>query len=248
MTQTKTVKIGKVPFDCLDYHDATKRIIEDAKSKKGGVVVTPNVAHVLQVEKDQKYLNLINEADYVLPDGQPIIWASKALNKPLPAKISGSDLILDLCREAAGHDVSVFLLGGLEGEADKAAANLCKKYPGLKVAGTYYPEFGFEKDEAECQRIVDAINASGASIVFIGVGCPKQEYWAQKYRSQLPGKVLLGIGISIAFCAGTVGRAPKWMQKSGLEWFFRFLQEPKRLGMRYLRCFLFPYIVAKNLA
>ena len=237
------VRIGKIAFDRITYEQATIAVVEAAKSGSGGLVVTPNVAHVLQAEKDERFHSVVAQADFVFADGVPVIWASKLLGNPLPDKISGSDFIYDLCKAAGDADQSVFFLGGMEGEAEQAAENLQKLYPKLKVAGTYFPEFGFEKDDKECQQIVDTINQSGASIVFVGVGCPKQEYWTHKYGPLLPGKVLLGIGISISFCAGNTARAPRWMQKSGLEWLFRFCQEPRRLGLRYLCCFMFPWIV-----
>jgi len=231
------VRIGKLALDPLSFDAALDRMIDLAKNARGAYVVTPNADHVVRAEHDPGFVAICDEADLVLADGMPLLWAAALQGSPLPAKVSGSDVMPALCRRAAAHGLKVFLLGGLGAEAAIAAENLRAASPGLHVAGTYSPPFGFEQDAAECRRIVDLVNASGAHIIFVGVGSPKQERWIARWRTELQAGVLLGVGISIAFAAGTRRRAPRLMQKTGTEWLFRLAQEPRRLAGRYLRDF-----------
>lgn len=240
------IQVGKVLFDKIDFQTATETIVERAKSGPGGLVITPNVAHLLQADQDPNYIDMVKKAFLVLADGMPIIWGAKWLKTPLPEKVSGSDLIYSVCKQAGESDVGVFLLGGDVNEADQAKTRLTTMYPKLHIAGTHYPEFGFDKCPQKTAEIVEKIKASGAKIIFVGVGAPKQEQWSLKVQSQLPDCVFLGVGISISMAAGNTSRAPVWMQKSGLEWIYRFSQEPRRLGLRYLKCMTFPWIVWKT--
>lgn len=225
--------------------EAAQLIVERALRGEGGLVVTPNLAHYFQLDKGSGYLAALKKAFLVLADGMPIFWTSWLLGRGLPEKVSGSDLIYEVCRESGQRGAKVFLFGGWEGEARLAGENLKGRYRDLEIAGTYCPPFGFEQDPAERTMIVEKILSSGAEIVFVGVGSPKQEQFACLVGEQLPEVVFLGVGISIRFCAGTLQRAPRWMQRLGFEWFFRFLQEPRRLGGRYLKCFLFPFLLAR---
>lgn len=231
------VRIGKLAIDAVSFDAALERMVDLAANARGAYVVTPNADHVVRAEKDPSFVAICDDADLVLADGMPLLWAAALQGSPLPAKVSGSDVMPALCRRAAERGLKVFLLGGVGTEAEVAAENLRAASPGLQVAGTYSPPFGFENDAAECRRIVDLVNASGAHIVFVGVGSPKQEQWIARWRTELEAGVLLGVGISIAFAAGTRRRAPRLMQKTGTEWLFRLAQEPRRLAGRYLRDF-----------
>jgi len=161
------------------------------------------------------------------------VWAARLLGKPLPERVSGSDLFPGLCKAAAGTGLRIFLLGGREGAAEEAARILEQRYPGLLFAGTYAPPFGFEKDPAENERAIAAVRAAGPDILFVALGAPKQEIWMYENRERLGVPVLVGVGAAFDLVAGMVRRAPKWMRKAGLEWLHRALLEPRRLGRRY---------------
>jgi N-acetylglucosaminyldiphosphoundecaprenol N-acetyl-beta-D-mannosaminyltransferase len=241
MTEPPRLTIGNLRVHPLTLEQALDRVLALAAARKAAYVVTPNADHVVRAETDAAFAKICEEADLVLADGMPLVWASRWLGARLPERVAGSDLMPGLCARAAATGARVFLLGGLAGEAELAAARLTAKFPGLQVAGTYFPPFGFDRDEAECRRIVAAINDARADLVFVGVGSPKQEAWIARWRSELACGVLLGIGTTIAFEAGTMPRAPRWMQHVGAEWLFRLAREPRRLARRYahdLRFFL----------
>jgi N-acetylglucosaminyldiphosphoundecaprenol N-acetyl-beta-D-mannosaminyltransferase len=142
----------------------------------------------------------------------------------------------------------VFLLGGMPGVAQRAAANLIGTYPGLRIVGTLCPPLGFEHDAAQNDDIVQAIRASDADLIFVCLGSPKQEVWIDKHLARFDKGVFLGVGAAIDFCAGTVQRAPQWMRRSGLEWAYRLSQEPRRLIGRYTKDLYFFVLVARELA
>jgi N-acetylglucosaminyldiphosphoundecaprenol N-acetyl-beta-D-mannosaminyltransferase len=177
---------------------------------------------------------MYKKAALVLPDGMPLLWAGRFLGTPLKAKISGSDLFPKLCGSAAQEGYRVFFLGGREDAALKAADELKRISPNLKVAGVYSPPFGFEKNEVEVENIIRMINKACPDILFVGLGSPKQEKFIFRFKDRLKVPVSIGIGVSFEFIAGMVKRAPVWMQYAGLEWFWRLLMEPKRLWKRYL--------------
>lgn len=228
-------RLGGLAFDRLSFADAVAATLALARTGGSAYVVTPNTDHIVRAETDASFVAICAGADLVLADGMPVVWASRCLGDALPGRVAGSDLMPALCAAAAAENLSIFLLGGLPGEAELAVANLHAVYPALLVAGTYSPPFGFETDLAECRRIVAHINAAAPAFVFVGVGSPKQEKWIAAWRHELRCGVLLGIGISIAFLAGTVRRAPQLMQKTGTEWLYRLVQEPRRLALRYAR-------------
>ncbi|MDF2882520.1 MAG: acetyl-mannosamine transferase [Clostridiaceae bacterium] len=198
-------------------------------------IVTPNVDHIVKLEKDIEFQNVYKEADLILTDGMPLIWISKLLKETIKEKISGSDLFPKVCQLAAKKHYTVFLLGAEQGVGEKAAKNLENKYKGLKVIGTYSPKFGFEKDVQAINHIIDLINNKKPDILCVGLGAPKQEKFIYNFKDKLKVPISLAIGASIDFEAGKVKRAPKWMQNAGLEWFYRILMEPKRMFGRYLK-------------
>ena len=210
--------------------DAIDRLI---CQDKNGYVVTPNIDHIVKLESDQLLQKVYADADIILTDGKPMIWMSRLYGTPIKEKVSGSDLFPNLCRLAAGKGYRVFLLGAAEGVAAKAALNLQNKFPGLIIAGTYSPPFGFEKDEKELQNILRIVTEAKPHILIVGLGCPKQEKFIYNYRNELNVPVSLGLGASIDFEAGILKRAPKWMADHGFEWFYRIVQDPKRMAKRY---------------
>ena len=214
--------------------EAIQRIEQLLLRKKPSYVVTPNVDHIVKLEKDYEFQAVYKEADLILTDGMPLIWISKIKKTPIKEKVSGSDLFPEVCKLAAEKGYKLFLLGAAEGVAAKAAENLRGKYNGLNVVGTYSPSYGFEKNEGEINQIIHMINEVKPDILAVGLGAPKQEKFLWKYREKLGVPVSLAIGASIDFEAGNIRRAPKWMQDRGLEWFYRLCKEPIRMFKRYI--------------
>ena len=206
------------------------------KLKYGGVVYTPNVDHLIKLQKDREFYHIYGEADYRVCDSQLLMYASRFLNQPLKEKISGSDLFPAFYQHYKNDpNVKIFILGGVEGVAEQARQNINAKVGREIVIDSYSPTFGFEQDAAECVKIVDLINRSGATVLAVGLGAPKQEKWIYQYKHRLETvKTFLAIGATLNFEAGNLTRAPQWMSQAGLEWLYRLLLEPKRLWKRYL--------------
>jgi N-acetylglucosaminyldiphosphoundecaprenol N-acetyl-beta-D-mannosaminyltransferase len=227
------VKIGKAYVDNVTQQEAILHIEQMIAQGRKGYVVTPNLDHIVKLEEDPEFERCYDNAALVLADGNPVVWASKLLGTPLKALVTGSDLFPALCRHAAEKNHTLFFLGGLEGVAQKAADELKKMYPQINVAGVYSPPFGFDKNAEENNKIIRMINAVKPHILFVGVGAPKQEKWIYNNIGSLDINVALAIGASFDFVAGTIKRAPKAFRNAGMEWFWRFSSEPKRLFKRY---------------
>lgn len=228
------VDLHGVPIHAVTEREAIEHVLGALAHGRGGSVITPNLDHLYRFHADPEFAAQLREADLVVPDGMPLIWASRIQGTPLPARVAGSDLIGSLSAAAAQQGRSVFLLGGNPGSAEGAAKALSAKAPGLRVAGTLCPPFGFEADDAEMARIETALRAAAPDIVFVGLGSPKQERLIRRLRGALPASWWLGIGAGFSFLAGDVKRAPRWMQVWGLEWAHRLAQEPRRLFERYV--------------
>lgn len=227
------LKVLNTEVDNITMEEAVKKIDDLVQIGSPKYIVTPNVDHIVQLEKDDELREVYNNAELIVTDGMPLIWISKLNKKPIKEKISGSDLFPEVCKLAANKKYKVFLLGAGEGVAEIAKKNLEKKYQGLNICGCYSPKFGFEKDKKEINKIVDMLNESGAQILAVGLGAPKQEKFIYKIINSINIPVSLAIGATIDFEAGNVKRAPKWMQDCGLEWSYRLIKEPKRLFKRY---------------
>ena len=213
-------------------------------------VVTPNVDHIVVLENHTKFKQAYDEAALTVIDGNPVLWVARLSGEPVPCTVRGSDLTpaIFACFNDNHESVKVFLLGAAAGVADRAAARIMQKWPYVNVVGTMSPPYGFEKSSTESDAICSAVNASGADLLVIGLGAPKQELWINQYQQQLSVKVALCVGATIDFMAGEKSRAPLWMRKAYLEWLHRALSEPKRLGMRYLKDgIIFPGLVLKEL-
>lgn len=200
---------------------------------KKSYIVAINVDVVVKIENDSELKKIVDSADMVLVDGKPLVWISKLQGIPVKAKISGSDLVPLLCSVAAEKGYSIFIIGGKDGIAEKAAKNLKIEHPSIKIVGTYAPPFGFEKNETELKKINAMISAAHPDLLITCFGCPKQEKWIYDNIENYDAKVSVCAGATVDFLAGNVKRAPKWMSDHGLEWFYRFIQEPKRLFRRY---------------
>ena len=240
--------IAGVRIDARSFDEVVDEIVAHARA--GGApayVVTPNTHHVTLLQSDAKFRRIYDQAFLVVPDGVPLLWAGKLLGEPLSGRVNGTDLFEALCAKAAQDGLRVFLLGGREGAAEAARAVLEARNPGLNVCGTYCPPLGFEADPAECVRILARIEAARPHLLFVGLGAPKQEYWMYDNRLRLTVPMSLGIGVSFEFVGGIVQRAPVWMQRAGLEWFYRLVSEPRRMWKRYLVCnVVFCVLVARQ--
>ena len=228
------MKFMNTEVDSLNMPEVLDRIDKLIQIKKNSYVVTPNVDHIVQLEKDSELQKVYKNADLILADGKPLIWISNYYKTPIKEKVSGSDLFPLLCEMAGKKGYKMFFLGAAEGVAARAATNLKKRYSNLEVAGVYSPPFGFEENEEEVEKILQMIIKSNVDILIVGLGAPKQEKFIFKYHDRLNVPISLGLGASLDFEAGNIKRAPKWMQKSGLEWLFRITQDPRRMFKRYI--------------
>lgn len=229
-----TITLLNAPIHRVTAREAIEHIITSARSGVGGWVVTPNLDILRRLVTDKPFAQLCDGATLRLPDGMPLVWASRLQKTPLAERVTGADLIWSLTAAAAEHHLRVFLLGGNPGAADDAAKVLLEKHPSLAIAGSLCPEFGFEKDPTKVDAIVASVSAANPDIVYVALGSPKQEELIKVLRPALPKAWFLGIGISFSFVSGEVARAPRWMQRVGLEWFHRLVGDPKRLFARYI--------------
>jgi N-acetylglucosaminyldiphosphoundecaprenol N-acetyl-beta-D-mannosaminyltransferase len=214
---------------------AVSQILDAARRAQKGIVVTPNVDHIVMLQDDADMRRIYKGALFRYADGMPIVWLSKLVKRnPLPERVAGSDLLIALCEKSAGTGLALYFMGGNPGVADKAADKLRKHYDGLNIVGTWCPPMGFEHDPDESERIITDINSRNVAILFIGVGAPKQEKWADAHIDRLKVGPILCVGASFDFAAGTTKRAPKWIQKIGFEWVWRLASDPGRLWKRYL--------------
>lgn len=228
------IRFMNTEIDNVTMEEALQALDGLIQNKQDAFVVTPNVDHIVQLERGGELCEVYRKADLILADGKPLLWIAKWYGTPIKEKVSGSDLFPRLCQMAAQKGYTMFFLGAAEGVAATAAQKLMDRYPGLKVVGTYSPPYGFEKDKEELQCIIDKIKRAAPHILIVGLGCPKQELFMLHHREALGVPVSLGLGASLDFEAGNVRRAPVWMSEHGLEWLFRLTQDPKKLMKRYL--------------
>lgn len=206
---------------------------------KEGVVVTPNVDHLIKLQHDYEFYQCYQEAEHIVCDSRILMKLSKIIDakNPIVDQIAGSDLFPAFCdfHKNNTEEMRVFLLGGSEESVEIAKNNINTRAGNQVVVDAYSPPFGFDRNEQENQKILDSINASGATVLAVGVGAPKQEKWIRKNRGSLPNvKLFFAIGATIEFEAGAIARSPQWMTNLGIEWLFRMSQEPGRLIKRYL--------------
>ncbi|KXG74446.1 WecB/TagA/CpsF family glycosyltransferase [Thermotalea metallivorans] len=233
------VKIMHVPIDQVTLETAFYAFQRFMDGTSCRMIVTPNTEIVMEAQKDPDLLEIMKEADLVIPDGIGLIYASKIQGTGLRERVTGVDLmyrILEYCHE---NHKKIYLLGGKPGVAALAGQNIRNKFPHIAVAGT---QDGYFQREEE-GRIVEEINRSGAEILFVALGAPKQEKWIHRHKTLLQVKVAMGVGGSIDIWAGTAKRAPVIYQKLGLEWFYRLMKEP----WRYKRMMALPKFMVKVL-
>lgn len=221
-------------IDKVTEAQAVDAILDGIVEGRGGWVVTPNLNLLRTVHRQPDLRWAFDEADLVLPDGTPLLWAARLQQTPLFERVTGSNVIWSLSEALARIGGSVYLLGGNPGAADGAAARLVERSPSLRIAGTCCPGWGFEHDEQEIQSIGRDLATARPDVVYLGLPFPKQAQAATRLRPYAPNAWFLGVGVSLSFVSGEIQRAPRWMQHGGLEWIHRMVQEPRRLGRRYL--------------
>lgn len=231
------VNIMGVGFDTLTLSQALDTAAGMVARGEGGYIVTPNPEIVYACRKDEALAGLLNGAALVVPDGIGIIHAARLLRTPLAERVPGIELGEQLAAWMARHGKRLYLLGAKPGIAERAAENLQKAYPGLRIAGTHD---GYFKEDAP---VVEALRAASPDVVFVCTGFPKQERFMAAYTARLPHCVMLGLGGSLDVFAGEVRRAPAFFRKCGLEWFYRLLREPKRIG-RMMKLPVFLWLAA----
>jgi N-acetylglucosaminyldiphosphoundecaprenol N-acetyl-beta-D-mannosaminyltransferase len=191
------------------------------------------VQTVMECRRHARLRRIVNESGLSTPDGMPLVWLSHLHGYPDAGRVYGPDLLLALCERSATTGHRHFFYGGAPGIADRLADRLRKRFPGLIVAGTYTPPFR-AVDAEEDRVVLETIDAAAPDIVWVGLGTPKQDYWVARHRDRLSAAALIAVGAAFDFHSGALKQAPKWMQRSGLEWLFRLSQEPRRLAFRYL--------------
>jgi len=210
-------------------HEIERRI----SAKEKSYVVAINVDVVMKMENDNYLKEITDKADMVLVDGKPLVWIAKLYKRPVKEKISGSDLVPLLCEMAAKKGHSIFILGGKEGVAKQAKIKLEQKHPEIKIVGDYSPQFGFEKDSNEVEKVNKIISRAKPDILIVCLGCPKQEKFIYENYKKYDATMSICAGATVDFLAGNVKRAPRWVSDVGLEWFYRFMKEPRRMFKRY---------------
>lgn len=232
--ERERVELLGVRFDRVTMRQAVDHMLAEHRAGRGGWVVTPNLEILRRASKDADWCETINQAELVVADGMPIIWASRLRGSALPERVAGSSMIVPLAQGAGERGARLFLLGGNPGVADEAASLLKERCPGLVIAGTECPPMGFESDASYMDSLRKKVVNACPDYVYVALGSPKQELLIRELRPSLPWAWWLGIGISLSFLTGEVRRAPLWMQRVGLEWLHRLVQEPRRLAKRYL--------------
>jgi len=229
------VSLMGMEVDRVDEREAVETILDAREHDRGGVVLTPNLEHLSSFRTSPEVRAAFDEAELVVADGMPLVWASRLQRTPLPGRVAGSDLIWSLSEAAAERGRSVFLLGGNPGAAERAADVLRDRAPGLDVAGTACPRLG---DGADDDAVLDATAARLArarpDLVYVGLPMRKTFHAVARLRAAAPRSWFLGLGQSLSFVAGDARRAPALMRRAGLEWTWRLAQEPRRLWRRYL--------------
>jgi len=227
----RRVHVVSFDVDVVTEGEAVRAIVERAQARVGGYVCAANVHMVMEAHDDPAFAEVVSRAFLVVPDGMPLVWAQRLMGVASAQRVRGPDLTLAVAKEAARRGVSVALFGSTLEVSERFAQALVRQAPGLQVAANISPPFGPSIDDPE---YIAQIRDSGAGVVFVGLGCPKQEKWMARHAASLPA-VLLGVGAAFDFHAGTLKEAPQWLGNLGLEWLFRLASEPRRLWRRYLR-------------
>ncbi|MPS26816.1 WecB/TagA/CpsF family glycosyltransferase [Pigmentiphaga sp.] len=218
------------------FSEAVAILTDAVASRRGpaGIVSTPNVDHVVRLDKQPDLQPIYRQAAYLFADGMPIVWASRLLGRPLPERVTGSDLFVALCRQAVAHGWKIAILGGMPGDGPMLESRFAATYPGIDVT-VMTPSMRFDPLGDEGREAADRIRALAPDLVFVCLGMPKQETWAGRYAATLPHGLVLCVGAAMEFAVGLQRRAPRLVQRMGMEWLWRLLSNPGRLWRRYLK-------------
>jgi N-acetylglucosaminyldiphosphoundecaprenol N-acetyl-beta-D-mannosaminyltransferase len=219
--------------DATSYEDASRRVVRWAHEQRSAYVCVATVHMNMEAYDFPAFRRVMNEADLVTPDGRPLVWALKALGVRDASQVRGTDLTTHVVERAARENIPIGLYGGTPDLLESFVRILKASYPDLRIACQIAPPFRALTPE-EDEVVTKEITASGARILFVGIGCPKQERWMAAHKGRIPA-IMLGVGAAFDFHTGRVRQAPQWMQRAGLEWVFRLLMDPKRLWKRYAR-------------
>jgi len=228
------VGVGHALIDDCSFEQACEAIVAHARSGgRPSFVTTANAQHIVLLETDRRLREIYAHADLIVPDGYSLLLAARFSGRSLRERVTGVDMFQSLCGLAAKNGLNVFLLGGRPNAANLTAETLKQRWPALRVT-TYCPPVGFEKTRKGLDETARAIRAAKPDMLFVALGAPKQEYWIYDHGMHLSVPVLMGVGGTFEMVAGLVGRAPVWMQRTGLEWLYRLCLEPRRMWRRYL--------------
>lgn len=232
MTDREVKQVLGTPIDIITWDCALSRLRAWAVNHESRYVCICNVHSVVTAAHDAEFGRVVREADMATPDGAPVAWMLRRLGNVGQQRINGPDLMWRYCEQAQSRDESIFFYGSSEETLAMLKTKLLTAFPVLKIAGAISPPFR-ALTPTEDTAIVEQINLSGAGVVFVSLGCPKQELWMAAHRGRI-NAVMIGVGAAFDYHAGTIKRAPKWMQDGGLEWLHRLVSEPRRLWKRYL--------------
>jgi len=239
-----------IAIDAVDTQEAVATLLRwiDRRERRCRYVVTPNIDHIVMLERDAKLQAAYQDADLVVADGMPVVVASWLLRQPLPERVAGADLVPALFAASGDRRLTVFLLGAAPGVGERAAREISRHWPSVEVVGTCSPPPGFEHDETMNRQILERIAAVTPDVLVVGLGAPKQELWVHRHLPDIEARIAFCVGATIDFLAGEKPRAPAWLRNSGFEWTYRLACEPRRLFRRYARdAWVFPRILFREL-
>ncbi len=229
---SKTNILG-ISVDAQRFEDALNTLCNWLAESQPRMICTCTTYTIMMAGEQPAVFQALSRADMITADGMPLVWIQHRRGVPFAKRVYGPDLMLALCQRTAETNYHHFFLGGLSGVAEQLSRVLQARYPALKISGCYTPPFA-SVDELPNQALVEHLNNLPIDILWVGLGSPKQDLWMSVYRPVLRARLLIGVGAAFDFVAGVKPQAPPWMQRSGLEWLFRLVQEPRRLGIRYL--------------
>jgi len=228
--QYPTVRLLGVDLFALTMSEVLNICIDHIAARRGLLIGVVNVAKIVNIRKDRELRAALGEADIVLADGAPIVWLSKMVGRPLPQRVAGIDIMFELLKEANNRSYGIYFLGAKRAVVEKVIHVVRRDYPGVRIAG-YRDGYFSEQEE---QSVAEEIKNSRADILFVAISPPRKEVFLGKWREFMDVPICHGVGGSFDVVAGVARRAPVWMQKSGLEWLYRLIQEPRRMWKRYL--------------
>lgn len=220
------------PVYTLSFEEQINLMITWAKNCQSKVVCVANVHMLIEAWQNSQFASVLKNADLVTPDGMPLVWMLKLMGEKRSQRVAGMDIFRAVCEQASTAQISIFLLGAKPDVLDKICKRLNKEFPQLKIAGMESPPFRPLGNTPDMD-VIQTINASGARIVFVALGCPKQELWMSQHQNKIQA-VMIGVGAVFPIYARVLKQAPKFIQNTGFEWLFRLIQEPRRLWKRYI--------------